>query len=193
MADQQPPEQDQDVPQEENTPGKMHALKKMLGRPMVKLGALVILLLLLLGGTSFATLSYLGVFDEGEEPSEEIVENAASDPASQADAEASVNYYPMEPDFIVNFMARGRQRYMQLGLSLKVASIEGVGQLEMHEPLLRNSIVILLSAQDYLELQSDHGRLALREQLLESMREIMTQETGQPVVDAVFFTSYVMQ
>lgn len=186
---------------EEGAPAKtspVDKLKALLAKPAARLALLIILLLALLGGTSFATLSYLGVFDapaDGYTDSVGATEEGSDDEASESSAggQLSVNYYPLEPEFIVNFMARGRQRYMQLGLSLKISDPAGIGQVETHEPLLRNKIVILLSAQDYLGLQSDEGRLALRKQLLSEIRQIMTMETGQPIVDEVYFTSYVLQ
>ena len=35
--------------------------------------------------------------------------------------------------------------------------------------------------------------LFLQAQVLEEVRKIMTEETGKPVVDAIYFTSFVMQ
>jgi len=172
-------------------------IKQAINNPVVRIILLIIVLLTLLGGTSFAALSYLGVFDTPETAAEVHLDeqsgsiSEASEPLENVTP--SVNYYPLEPEFIVNFMARGRQRYMQVGLSLKITDAAGIGLIEMHEPLLRNDIVILLSSQDYLNLQSDSGRLNLQRDLLSNIRQIMTQETGQPVVDEVYFTSYVLQ
>lgn len=193
MADE---EDTPDIENADQAPAdKFQKVKNLLAKPAIKLALLVLLLLLLLGGTSFATLSYLGVFGtpENDEVAQQSPEASTDEASGEAKFVATVNYYPMEPEFIVNFMARGRQRYMQVGLSLKIADPDGLAQIENHEPLLRNSIVILLSAQDYLGLQSDEGRVALRKQLLQSIRDIMTKETGKPIVDEVFFTSYVLQ
>lgn len=194
-------DEDNAPPEEEGASPKTSPaskVKALIAKPVVKLVLLILMLLVLLAGTSFATLSYLGVFDasfEGGEETLEIVVEGSNDAASESSGGAisSVNYYPLEPEFVVNFMARGRQRYMQLGLSLKIADANGIALVETHEPLLRNNIVILLSSQEYLTLQSDEGRLALRKQLLTNIRQLMTQETGQPIVDEIYFTSYVLQ
>lgn len=194
-------DEDNAPPEEEGASPKTSPaskVKALLAKPVVKMVLLVLILLMLLAGTSFATLSYLGVFDasnDGQDDTLGVVMDSSNGVASEtSDAPAiSVNYYPLEPEFVVNFMARGRQRYMQLGLSLKITDAKGIGLVETHEPLLRNNIVILLSAQEYLTLQSDEGRLALRKQLLTNIRQLMTQETGQPIVDDIYFTSYVLQ
>ncbi|HSG62140.1 MAG TPA: flagellar basal body-associated FliL family protein [Pseudomonadales bacterium] len=195
MADEDNAPQDQEGAAPKKSPAE--TVKALLGKPIIRMVLLVLVLLMLLAGTSFATLSYLGVFDtppDAQNTSEEVAQAGSGEASEPSEGSvSSVNYYPLEPEFVVNFMARGRQRYMQLGLSLKIVDANGIAQVENHEPLLRNKIVILLSAQDYLSLQSDEGRLALRKQLLTEIRQLMTQETGQPIVDEVYFTSYVLQ
>lgn len=178
---------------EQTSPPKGGKFKELLAKPVVQIGLIIFITLLLLGGTSFATLSYLGVFDENS--TEEIDSGNEVDIAMAEDTGeiATASYYPMDPKFVVNFMARGRQRYMQLGLSLRVSQPSDVAYIEQHEPLLKNRIVMLISTQDYQALHTDIGRKALRKAIREGVQEILQEETGNPVVEEVYFTDYVMQ
>ena len=189
-------EEQTESPQLQQAPSKAAKIKAVLAKPLFKWVLIIFLVLSLLSGISFATLQYLGVFDDIEIGSEVIENTNDSAPVAEQGGDgdgALMSYYPMEPKFVVNFMAHGRQRYLQLGLSLQVKDAMAIASIIKHEPLIKNSVVLLLANQDYAELQTDAGRVKLREVILKAIQRIMQQEAGSSVVEQVFFTDLVMQ
>ncbi|MAZ88229.1 MAG: flagellar basal body-associated protein FliL [Cellvibrionaceae bacterium] len=148
----------------------------------------LVLVGLSVGGTLFA-LKMMGG-DEGA---------AGEDTASEADA-ASVEevrkpaiYFPLKPTIIVNFNARGRQRFLQAEVSLMVREEDVVAAIEEHSTMLQHGLLMLFSGQDYSELQTAEGKELLRQMALEEVQRMLEQEIGKPGVEQVLFTNLVMQ
>lgn len=145
----------------------------------------VALIALSVGGTLLA-LSMLSPPEEvaGDAAAEEVVEEAVRAPAI---------YYPLKPPIIVNFNARGRQRYLQAELTLMTREDDVVATIEMHMPMIRNSLVLLFGGQIYDELQTAEGKELLRQEALAEIQRLLEQEIGKPGVEQVLFTNFVMQ
>ncbi len=62
-----------------------------------------------------------------------------------------------------------------------------------HMPVIRNSIVLLLSSLSMEDVAGIEGKEKLRAQVLAKIREILQERTGKPGVDEVYFTSFVIQ
>jgi flagellar FliL protein len=60
-------------------------------------------------------------------------------------------------------------------------------------PRIRNDLLMLFSQQTVTGLSTLAGKQALEKAALASVQKVMTQETGKPGVDALYFTSFVMQ
>lgn len=139
------------------------------------------------GGTMFAlhmlsdedetTLEQTG--EEGEESIEEVRQAAI--------------YYPLKPTIIVNFNARGKQRFLQADVSLMVRDEAVVSAIEEHSTMLQHGLLMLFSGQDYGELQTAEGKELLRQMALGEIQRLLEQEIGKPGVEQVLFTSFVMQ
>jgi len=129
-----------------------------------------------------------------------VVKLTAPDP-SAASAAATENaevkkpaiYYSLKPAFVVNFASEGRQRFLQTDVSLVIRDADVVAALDLHMPAIRNSLVLLFSAQSFAELQTTEGKETLREQALVNVQTVLRQEIGKPGVEQVLFTSFVMQ
>jgi flagellar FliL protein len=63
----------------------------------------------------------------------------------------------------------------------------------LHMPVIRNNLMLLFSNQTYDTVSTLEGKEALREEALEVIQQILEEETGDPGVEAVYFTSFVMQ
>ncbi len=151
----------------------------------------LVLIALSVGGTLMA-LKMLAPTPEstavdGEEGEVGAVKEAA-EPVKQ-----SAIYYPLKPAIIVNFEARGRQRYLQADLTLMARDEMVIEAVELHMPMIRNALVLLFGGQLYEELQTAEGKELLRQQALESVQMLLEQEIAQPGVEQVLFTNFVMQ
>lgn len=156
-----------------------------------KLILLIVLGMVLVGLSVGGTLFALQMFNEptvaveGEEGEEGEVEPAAP--------KLPAVYFPLKPPIIVNFQSRGRQRYLQAEISLKIRDPEVVAAVELHMSMIRNALVMLLSGQVYEDLQTPEGRELMRQQALEEIQRLVENEIGKPGVEQVLFTNFVMQ
>lgn len=102
-------------------------------------------------------------------------------------------YYSLKPAFVVNFATQGRQRFLQTDVSLLIRDADISAALDLHMPAIRNSLVLLFSAQQFDALQTIEGKEMLREEALASVQGVLLKEIGKPGVEQVLFTSFVMQ
>ncbi len=104
-----------------------------------------------------------------------------------------LKYIDMKPPFTVNYQVEGRTRIMQVNLSLAYRN-EGVDQaVKLHMPLIRHNLINLIGGQDFNTLRTMDGREQLRQKILESVQQVIEQETGEAGVENVLFTNFVMQ
>jgi flagellar FliL protein len=59
--------------------------------------------------------------------------------------------------------------------------------------MIRNELVLLFSSKTYAALNTREGKEELQSQALASVRSVLQKEAGTQDVEAVFFTSLVMQ
>lgn len=104
-------------------------------------------------------------------------------------------YVPLEPSFVTNFgdANGGRLKFVKADVSLKVTDPQGVTVARYHLPALRNVLVLLLSSQDEASVSTSEGREALRAEALVKLRDILAQEEGEPYIEDVLFTNFIVQ
>ena len=159
-----------------------------------KLILLVVIGLLLVGlsvGGTLVALKFLGG-DDGAQGGEEA-DAAAEAAAAEETRSLPAIYYPLKPTIIVNFNARGRQRFLQADVSLMVREDDVVAAIEEHSTMLQHGLLMLFSGQDYSELQTAEGKELLRQMALEEVQRLLEQEIGKGGVEQVLFTNFVMQ
>mgnify|MGYP001154540436 CR=1 FL=1 len=125
---------------------------------------------------------------------EEVVaeEEAEAAPAGPSDGPAI--YVKLKPEFIVNYQVGPRQRYLQIYMEAMTRNPAIAEALEMHSPMIRSSIINLLSQQEFEYLRTAEGRAGIREQVTEEIRRLVAQETGiEEGLEQILFTNYVMQ
>lgn len=168
---------------------------KKKGFSFLKLFLFVILPLLITSGT--VTGLYLGgVFGGGDEHvASEDGENtdAAQDGEEDKGTEGPAMYVSLDPPFVVNFANSGNARFLQITVEIMTRNPQVEEQVKRHMPAIRNNLVMLFSSQTTESVSSLEGKEALREETLASIQEILEAETGDPGIEAVYFTSFVMQ
>jgi flagellar FliL protein len=102
-------------------------------------------------------------------------------------------YFTLAENLVVNFRSPGGTRFLQVGIELMTYDKEGVHTLEKHAPVLRSNLILLLSDQSQDTLLGREGKEALRAEALADVQRTMTELGGHPVVEALYFTSFVMQ
>jgi flagellar FliL protein len=180
---------------QDNNEEEASEAKKKIDPGKIKLIALIVVVLLLIGSSIGGTLYLLGVFDGGDEVAEVVEGDASDGEEGQAEpAKASAMYFPIKPAFVVNFSSRGRQRFLQTEITVLTRQDTVFDALQLHLPLVKNQLVMLFSGEVYEDLQTDEGRELLRQKALEVLQGTITQETGiENGVEEVLFTNFVMQ
>ncbi|MDV6317245.1 flagellar basal body-associated protein FliL [Idiomarina sp. HP20-50] len=107
-----------------------------------------------------------------------------------------VAYYGFEPDITTNYIKEGndyRLGFIRVAVEVMVPDPSYISVVEHHAPLLRNAFVSILSTATEHQVRTMTGRDQLRLKCLERARELMQQETGNPVIREVIFTKYLYQ
>ncbi len=102
-------------------------------------------------------------------------------------------YYRLEKPFIVNFDAKGKQRYLQVDVQFKGKDQDAFDVNKTHEPVIKNDLNNLFSSQELAVLQTDEGRLKLVDDATATVQAFLEKETGSPGIEQVLFTNFVMQ
>ncbi|WP_199096906.1 flagellar basal body-associated FliL family protein [Dyella sp. ASV21] len=106
---------------------------------------------------------------------------------------AQEQFLPLDPPFVVNFKDDQSMRYLQVGVSLMSHDTAALAAAKDAEPVIRNALVMLFSSQDYTILSDAAGKQKLQAQALDAVRKIIEKRVGRPGVEALYFTSFVMQ
>jgi flagellar protein FliL len=154
-----------------------------------KLIIIIVAVLLVVGIAVGVTVMLMGGDDSAPAPAE----TAADESAPAIDSKAMPLYFKLKPEFIVNYQVGTRQRFLQVYMEVMTRDPAMMEELETHSPMLRNSIIQLMSEQDFEELRTNEGRMKLRDLLTAEVKRLMQQETGKETIEQVLFTNYVMQ
>lgn len=156
------------------------------GKGKLKLIIIIIVALLLVIGASVgATWFLLG--KKSAEP-----EHAAP-AAPAAPVHLAAVYQALVPAFVVNYNADGRQRYMQVTVTLMGRDQAQMDALKAQLPQVRNQLVMLFSGQDFNSLLTPVGKEMLRQQATSKVQELAKKLTGQTAIEQVLFTNLVLQ
>ena len=102
-------------------------------------------------------------------------------------------FEPMAPAFVANFNQNGRQRYMQVSITMQGRNQADLDALKVHMPVIRNNLVMLFSGQDFTTLATPVGQEMLRQKATASVQEVAQKELGKVVIEQLLFTNFVLQ
>jgi len=118
---------------------------------------------------------------------------AVAETTPAAPARKTALYLTLKPDFIVNSTAVGQRRYLQTSVSVLTRDPAVIDALNAHAPIVRSGLINLLADQDFMVLQTDAGKQALREKMRTTIEATLSKEANVSGVEAVLFNSFVMQ
>ena len=160
------------------------AVKEPAGKGKLKLILVIVAAVLLAIGLSVGATWY---FMHSAKSTPEVAPEAASNLKPVA------IYEPMAPAFVANFNQNGRQRYMQVSITLLARNQADLDALKVHMPVIRNNLVMLFSAQSFDTLATPVGQEMLRQKVTASVQEVAQKEVGKVVVEQLLFTNFVLQ
>ncbi|PQP06556.1 MULTISPECIES: flagellar basal body-associated protein FliL [Pseudomonas] len=126
-----------------------------------------------------------------------FMHSAQSKPAAAAETAVAGKqpaiFEPMAPAFVANYTQNGRQRYMQVSITMLGRNQADLEALKVHMPVIRNNLVMLFSAQDFATLATPVGQEMLRQKATASVQEVAQKELGKVVIEQLLFTNFVLQ
>ncbi len=151
---------------------------------------IVLVLIIIGGGAAFFLMGGDDSKAEGEETqdvAEEVVKEEVEPEVSD------MVYYELEEALRVNFPKGSAARLIEVKLSLLLMNKDAEDEIEKHEPMLMNNLLMAISAAGAMKLKQTEGKNELRKVMLEEIQNVMTKMTGKKQVKEIFFTSFVMQ
>ncbi|QSP94401.1 flagellar basal body-associated FliL family protein [Marinobacter salinisoli] len=142
---------------------------------------LVVALLLAIGLSVMGTLWFLGAGNDAPD-SEETAEEAF----------VPSTYVKLDKAVVTTIQAEGRQRYAQAYLALEARDQEALTAAQLHLPLIRSQLVMVLGSSQYEQLQTPAGRSELADAMLATVNQVLEQE-GEPVIERVLLQNFVVQ
>lgn len=162
----------------EAVPAKKGKLKLII----LLTGVVILAIALSVGGTLWFLGGGLpGMGDDSE----------AEDDVAEESFTPSV-YLEIEKALVTTVQGEGRQRYVQAYVAFGATDPQALAAAELHLPLIRSQLVMLLSNSSFTELQTPEGRQGLADNMLATVNQVLEQE-GEPAVNRVLFRNFVVQ
>lgn len=148
-----------------------------------------------------ATLFFTGFFDEkapvnADDATQELSEseNTTTDDGDEAasEDEKQTLYQELKPPFMVNFQGSSI-RVMKVSISVMARDEATLEAVKLHNPVIRNNLLLLLSSEDPELLKTSDGKTKLQTSILEEINKVLKERKAKTLVEAVFFTDLVMQ
>jgi len=141
---------------------------------------LVLLVLLLAGGGAVGGAFYFLLDGDSSE-------------GGQAAKPPPLIYHELQPELLGNIEGAGRVRFVQVGVVLATRDRAVLDVVNQHMPVIRNDLLMLLSSKTYDVLITTEGKEATRQEMLEAIRTVVQAHTGEPGIESIYFTAFVMQ
>jgi flagellar FliL protein len=101
-------------------------------------------------------------------------------------------YFGFEPDIVTNYVAlKKKMGYVRLTVELMVETGDNLVIVEHHAPLLRDAIINIIGQQSEAKVKSMKGRAEIQLQCEEQVKELLTKETGKPLIKKLLFTQWL--
>jgi flagellar FliL protein len=101
-------------------------------------------------------------------------------------------YLPIDP-LTVNLQDEDSGHYLQIGLTLQMADAKTSERVKTNLPVIRNSLLLLLSSKSVRELRSVEGKEQLQKEILAAARGPMPGNGPDKGIEGVLFSQFVIQ
>jgi flagellar FliL protein len=142
----------------------------------------VVVLLAAGGGAAFFLLG-----------SDEPAADASKMDANTASLPEPASYVNIPQAFLFSAPGQQRDRLVQIKVQVMVRGVKNEDLARHHSPLIESTILNTFGSTTVEQLRTPTGRTQLRDQATENIRATMTELVGQPVIEKVLFTDFVIQ
>jgi flagellar FliL protein len=113
----------------------------------------------------------------------------ANSGGKEASASAGAPTAALEP-IIVNLSSF--DRYLQIGITLQLAKPEIADKVKVMMPVVRHSLIMLLSGKESTQIQTAEGKNELIDEIKERINRVLDVKEHDGVTD-IFFVNFVIQ
>lgn len=162
---------------------------------MMKIILLVNIVLVLIGITVGVTIFVMSGDDEEKvsQTDTEVLEGAGRDEVEIPRQGGAPIYVPLNPAFVVNFENQDLVSFLQVDIQIMTYDAAVEQALKTHMPVVRNELLLLLGGKQYHEINTREGKRKLSQEAIREIRRVL-EEAGAPSgIEALYFTSFVMQ
>ena len=162
-----------------------------------KLIIIIAIVVILLGGGAGAFF-FLGGEDESVSQAEVNAELNSSGGESTAPAQATTQtgtalYVPLPRPFRFNVPGAARDRFVEIRVQLLVRGGDNEETAKKHIPLLESTLLGVFSQANADDLATSAGKTSLKQKSLTEVQSVMKDIAGNPTIEKVLFTGFVMQ
>lgn len=102
-------------------------------------------------------------------------------------------FIPLNPPIVVNIMDGQHIRHMQVIIEIKLVDPANSSKIDLHKGPVRHELILLLSSQDAGTISSAVGKEQLRKDALEAVNKVLQELEGEPIVESLYFTNFIIQ
>lgn len=161
-------------------------------KKMIIIGGAVLLVLILGGAGAWFFLSGDDTAPETTQTEEDAGEQ--KDGEKEADsAKGPAMYHSLAPVFVVNLPPGTGAKMMQVGVDVMVRNPELLNFIKANDPMVRHQLLNLFGTQDASILRKRSGKEKLQTEAKAAIQKVVTDQGGSGEIEAVYFTSFVLQ
>ena len=117
-------------------------------------------------------------------------EEVVSQPVATAEP---VVYIDLSQAFVFNVNSKTKNRIARIKAQLMLRGGKNEELARSHMPLIESTMLISLSVATVEQLRTVNGRAELRDKITEDVKTALNKAIGEPVIERVLFTDFVMQ
>ena len=168
---------------EEVVPGEVNPEKSSKSRFIM---IIVVILILLGGGGAAWYFMQPQAAEKGKSESEGEINK-------EAKAETAAPVFMTLETFTVNLLPDPGEQYLQTDISLQLSKAAHEKSIKQFMPLVKAHILMILSSKRSSEISSIEGKNTLSREIADNINKLLAQDSKEPVVSGVFFTSFIIQ
>jgi len=157
-----------------------------MNKKVIIIGAVLFIVLMAaaVAGTFFLLKSTM-------QPPVAAVDGAVASEPAVSKAAAPI-YKSLEPAFVVNIDDGRTVRFLQVKVDIMARDQVALSNIDLVEPRIRHDIIMLFSTMTREMVRDNTQREQLQAQVLNIINTVL-KESGHPGIEAVYFTSFVVQ
>ncbi|PKO24498.1 MAG: flagellar basal body-associated protein FliL [Betaproteobacteria bacterium HGW-Betaproteobacteria-8] len=164
---------------EEVVPGEVNPEKSSKSRLIM----IIVVILILLGGGG-AAWYFMQPQAAGK---------GKSEVKEEAKAETAAPVFMTLETFTVNLLPDPGEQYLQTDISLQLSKASNEELIKQFMPLVKAKTLMILSNKKSSDISSIEGKNTLSQEIADNINKLLAQASKDPVVNGVFFTSFIIQ